>query len=193
MRDIVKGVAFGLALVLVLPALLSFQIRKIFLGGDRAFQSSTQSLSLCPGLFGQYVRRAFLWLVLDHCARSATIEFGTIFSQLNVRLEENVYVGPGCHLGSVWLERDVLVGAGVHIPSGPHTHGSADVSRPIREQPGTLRTVRIGAGTWIGSAAVVMADVGANSMIAAGAVVVEAMPDNVVAGGVPARVLKQRV
>jgi virginiamycin A acetyltransferase len=193
MRDIVKGVAFGLALVLVLPALLSFQIRKIFLGGDRAFQNSTQSLSQCPGLFGQYVRRAFLWLVLDHCARSVTIEFGTIFSQLNVRLEENVYVGPGCHLGSVWLERDVLVAAGVHIPSGPHTHGSADVSRPIREQPGTLRTVRIGAGTWIGSAAVVMADVGANSMIAAGAVVVEAIPDNVVAGGVPARVLKQRV
>jgi acetyltransferase-like isoleucine patch superfamily enzyme len=133
-----------------------------------------------------------MWLALDHCDRSVTIEFATIFSRHDARLDENVYIGPGCHLGSVHLERDVLIAAGVHIPSGPHTHGTDDLTRPIREQPGALRTVRIGKGSWIGSAAIVMADVGPDSIVAAGAVVTTAIPGGVVAGGVPARILKRR-
>jgi acetyltransferase-like isoleucine patch superfamily enzyme len=175
-----------------LPAFLSYQVRRLVLGSDRAVHGSTQALSLLPGVIGQYLRRAFLWLVLDRCARSSTVEFGTVFSQANARLDENVYVGPHCHLGLVHLERDVLLAAAVQIPSGPDTHGTGDLERPIREQPGQLRMVRIGAGTWVGTAAVVMADVGANSIVAAGAVVVEPVPANVVAAGVPARVIKRR-
>ena len=48
----------------------------------------------------------------------------------------------------------------VQVPSGPRHHGMADLDRPIREQPGTRAVVRIGEGAWIGSAAVVLADVG---------------------------------
>ena len=33
------------------------------------------------------------------CHWTATIEFGTLFSQAGARLDENVYVGPRCHLG----------------------------------------------------------------------------------------------
>jgi len=39
---------------------------------------------------------------------------------------------------------------------------------------------------------VVMADVGRGTIVAAGAVVTKALPANVVAGGVPARVLRAR-
>jgi virginiamycin A acetyltransferase len=53
--------------------------------------------------------------------------------------------------------------------------------------------IRIGAGTWIGSAAVVMADVGHDAVVGAGAVVTRPVPDAVVAAGVPARVLRARV
>lgn len=192
MRDTLKRFAFGLALIAVLPAWLSFQVRRLVLGDDRAMHGSSQALSLLPGLAGQYLRRAFFWLVLDECSPSVTIEFGTVMSRVHARMEANVYVGPHCHLGEVHLERDVLLAAGVHVPSGPNTHGIADRTRPIREQTGTLRTVRIGAGTWVGSAAVVMADVGADSVIAAGAVVTEPIPSGVIAGGVPARILKHR-
>jgi serine acetyltransferase len=38
----------------------------------------------------------------------------------------------------------------------------------------------------------VMADVGRGSVVAAGAVVIRAIPDRAVAGGVPARVLRHR-
>ena len=192
LRAAVKALAFAAATLLVLPALLSFRVRALAMGENRALAGSTQLLSLVPGMLGQYVRRAFLARVLDRCHWSATVEFGTIFSQVGARLDENVYVGPGCHLGRVHLERDVLVAAGVHIPSGARTHGTADPSLPMREQPGTPTVVRVGAGAWIGSAAVVMADVGANAIVAAGAVVVEAIPDSVVAAGVPARVVRQR-
>jgi virginiamycin A acetyltransferase len=191
-REAAKLVAFWLAAIVVTPALVSYRIRAAFLGCDRALEGSTQALALVPGLGGQYLRRAFLSRVLASCHRSVTVEFGVIFSDARSQLDENVYIGPRCHLGYVHLERDALIGPAVHIPSGPDTHGTDDCSRPIREQPGTLRMVRIGAGSWIGSAAVVMADVGRDAVVAAGSVVVRPVPDMVVAGGVPARVLRPR-
>ena len=52
--------------------------------------------------------------------------------------------------------------------------------------------VRIGAGRGSGSAAVVMADVGRDTVVGAGAVVTKPLPDAVVAAGVPASVLRSR-
>jgi len=187
-----KAVARFAALLLVAPAICSYHVRRLFLGADRALMGSSQALALVPGVFGQYLRRAFLRSVLAHCANSVTIEFGTIFSRARTRIDENVYIGPMCHIGLVHLERDVLVGAAVHIPSGPETHGTADTTKPIREQPGAPRVVRIGAGSWIGSAAVVMADVGSDTVIAAGAVVTKPVPALVIAGGVPAEIIRKR-
>jgi acetyltransferase-like isoleucine patch superfamily enzyme len=55
-----------------------------------------------------------------------------------------------------------------------------------------LQQIRIGAGTWVGSGAVIMADVGSDSIIGAGAVVTKPIPDRVLAAGVPARVVRNR-
>jgi acetyltransferase-like isoleucine patch superfamily enzyme len=92
----------------------------------------------------------------------------------------------------VHIERDALLAAGVHIPSGPHTHGSADLETPMREQAGERKVVRVGAGAWIGSGAIVLADVGRGAIVGAGAVVTRPVPDRVVATGVPARVIRER-
>lgn len=192
MRQLVKQAVFAVSLVFVLPAWISFRIRAVLLGPDRAILGSTQALSLVPGVTGVFLRRAFLWLVLDECATTVTVEFGSTFSKTDARLGEHVYVGPNCSLGSAILERDVLLAPSVHIPSGPDTHGTANPDVPIREQPGALRTVRIGAGTWIGAGAIVLENVGANSVVAAGSVVTRPVPADVVVGGVPARILKER-
>lgn len=191
-RHIAKSAAFWIATVLAIPALVSYRLRALVLGRHRALEGSTQALAFVPGILGQFIRRAFLVRVLDFCDRSVTVEYGTIFSRADARLGADVYIGPSCHLGLVHIERDVLIAAGVHIPSGPDTHGIADLSIPIREQPGTSRIVRIGAGTWIGSAAVVMADVGRDSVVGAGSVVTRPLGDRVIAAGVPAKVLKHR-
>jgi acetyltransferase-like isoleucine patch superfamily enzyme len=192
MREAVKTALRGVSFVFVLPALISFFVRTALFGRDRALEGSTQALSLIPGLPGQYLRRAFLSVAIANCASTAVVSFGTILSKAGARLDENVYVGASCFLGLVHIERDVLIGSGVHITSGRHTHGTGDASQPIRDQEGERTLVRIGAGAWIGSAAVVMADVGANTVIGAGAVVTSPIPDNVVAAGVPAKVVRPR-
>lgn len=192
MREAAKVVARGIALLAALPFLASFAIRKWALGSGRALEGSTQALAIIPGLVGSYLRRAFLSKVLERCDSSSLIEFGTLFSQVGARIDENVYVGPRCQLGLVHLERGVLLAAGVQVPSGPRTHGTQDSSQPIRDQPQERALVRIGEGTWVGSAAVILADVGKHSVIGAGAVVTHPIPDYVVAAGVPARVIKNR-
>ena len=191
-RDALKLSGHLLATLAVLPALLSFYLRASVLGRDRALEGSMQALGLVPGLLGQYVRRAFLICTVAHCDRSTAIEFGTLFSSVDVRIDANVYIGPRCHIGLAHIERDVMIAAAVHVPSGPLMHGIDDPRLPMRDQPGTPQMVRIGAGAWIGSNAVVMADVGRRTIVGAGAVVTKALPDDVVAAGVPARVLRSR-
>lgn len=188
----VKLVLHGLATVAVLPWLVCYWLSAVLLGRDRALEGASQSLALLPGFTGVFLRRAFLGRVLVRCHSSVEVCFGTLFSQTGARIDENVYVGPRCHLGLVHLEQDVLVAAGVHIPSGGQTHYADDPSRPIREQGGERRLVRIGAGSWIGSAAIILADVGRGTIVGAGSVVTKPLPDFVIAAGVPAKVIRPR-
>lgn len=191
-RTLMKQAAFLAATVLVAPALASFRIRAALYGADRALQGSSQALGLIPGIAGQYLRRAFYHRTLDNCDASVTIEFGTLFSAVGARLGKCAYIGPHCHIGLAHIGQDVLIGPAVHVPSGASTHGSADLTRPMREQEGTRTVVHIGDGCWIGSSAIVMSDVGAETIIGAGAVVTRPMPGRVMAAGVPARVIRNR-
>lgn len=193
MKSFLKSTARFLAAIIMLPAMLSYRLRAMVLGRDLALEGSSQWMSLLPGLSGSYLRNAFLRSVLEECHPTARVEFGTILSKAGARLGPHCYVGPGCHLGLVHVEQDVLIAAGVHIPSGAHIHGIDELDRPIREQSGIMTPVRIGAGSWIGAASVVMADVGEQSVVGAGSVVTKPIPARVVAAGVPARVIRSRL
>jgi len=188
----VKGVVLVLATVWILPRYIAWWVMARAVGRDRALLSASQGLSRIPGLRGRYQRVAFLRLVLDECAASACVEFGTLFSQCGARVGENAYIGPYCQIGRADIGADTMLAAGVQVPSGPDTHGTASLDVPMRLQPGHLRMVSIGRDCWIGSAAVVLADVGEQSIVAAGAVVTQELPPRIVAGGVPARILKDR-
>jgi virginiamycin A acetyltransferase len=192
LKSAAKAAARFAALVGVSPVLLSFHLNAALRGRDKALESRSQLLSLWPGLTGEYLRRAFLQQVLARCHPSALVEFGTIFSQCAAMIDENVYVGPHCGLGWVHLEKDVLLASNVQIPSGGTTHFFSDPNIPIREQGGERKMVTIGEGAWVGTGAIVMADVGKGSIIAAGAVVTKPVPEFVIAGGVPAKVLRPR-
>jgi virginiamycin A acetyltransferase len=191
-RELLKKFARLAANVGALPFLANHAVKAPILGKDRALEGSTQFLSLLPGLTGQYIRRAFFAWTIAECHPSATICFGTILSKTATRIGANAYIGPYCSLGSVIIERDVLVATGVHILSGARMHGTADPDRPIREQPGEFVHVTLGAGCWIGAGAIIMAGVGRNSIVGAGAVVTKPIPDNAIAAGVPARVIRLR-
>lgn len=191
-KETAKATARFLALLCVSPVLAWYGMNALCVGRNRALESASQLLSLLPGITGQYLRRAFLQRVLARCHPSALVEFGTLFSQCGAILDANVYVGPRCILGLVHLERDVLLAGGVQVPSGGKTHYFDDPDKPIREQGGERTMVTIGEGAWIGCGAIVLADVGKGTVVAAGAVVTKPLPGNVIAGGVPARVIRNR-
>ena len=192
LREFLKAAARVAASIAASPALLSFAFGRFLLGRDRALQNTSQGLALVPGLAGQYLRVAFLRYALDHCHPTATIEFGTTFSKVGARIGKGVYIGPMCHIGLAHIEEDVLLAAGVHVPSGGRLHGMADPRVAIRDQPGVATVVTIGAGSWVGCGAIVMADVGRGTVVGAGSVVTRPLPNQVVATGVPARVRKTR-
>lgn len=191
-KGMVKAVLRLVALLVVSPVLVGFWINSCLIGRNRSLESASQLLSLLPGVSGQYLRRAFLQRVLAQCHSTVLVEFGTIFSQTGAVLDENVYVGPRCILGLVHLEKDVLVASGVQIPSGGKTHSFDDPTRPIREQGGERRVVTVGEGAWVGAGAIILADVGKGTIVAAGAVVTKALPENVIAAGVPGKVIRPR-
>jgi virginiamycin A acetyltransferase len=191
-REAVKAAARAAAFVCVAPALISFAIRARIVSRDRAMQSSGEWLALIPGLTGQYLRRAFYSRVLAFCHHTVTIEAGTIFCRAGARLEQHVYIGGGCRMGLVHIGRDALVASGVHIPSGGSTHRIDDLTTVIREQPRGEQLVRVGSGCWIGEGALVMADIGHDSVIGGGAVVTRPIPAWSIAAGVPARVIRRR-
>ena len=192
MKPLLKQGVFWFCSLLVLPIVVKYHVLKRLLDSSQAIDSASQSLANAPGLLGRYLRAAFYYWVLEKCDRTAFIGYGTLFSQIGAILEEHVYIGPRCHLGLVHLEKDVLLGAGVHIPSGGQTHFFNDPKVPIRDQGGERSVVRIGAGAWIGSAAIILADVGSGTIVGAGSVVTKPLPANVIAAGVPAKILRQR-
>jgi acetyltransferase-like isoleucine patch superfamily enzyme len=192
-KGALKAAARGVARVAAAPFITSFWLRAAWTGRDRSLESSTQLISLVPGITGQYLRRAFLQSVVASCDAAACIEFGTLFSRINVRIGRSAYIGPRCHIGWAEIGDDALIAAGVHITSGARIHGFSDPDVPIREQRGELSMVRIGNGAWVGSNAVVLADVGEGAIVAAGAVVTKPVPPFAVVAGVPARVMRDRI
>ena len=191
-KQFAKAAAHAGATVCVLPWLVSYWLSAAAFGPNRALEGASQALACLPGMPGIYLRRAFLARVLARCDASAEVHFGTLFSQAGAVIGANVYVGPRCQLGLVHLEPDVLLAAGVHVPSGGKTHAFDDPDVPVRGQGGERRCVTIGAGAWIGNNAVVLADVGAGTIVGAGSVVTKPLPAFVVAAGVPCRVLRPR-
>jgi acetyltransferase-like isoleucine patch superfamily enzyme len=158
LKGFLKLAVESIATLLVVPALLLYQLGRLLLGPQKAFPGWSQALSLLPGLCGVYLRRAFYRFTLRQCAGGSWIGFGTLFSHPTAKVGQNVYIGPYCCLGDVTLEDDVLLGSQVSIMNGGSQHGIERLDIPIREQPGTWPHITIGRDSWIGDRAVVLAN-----------------------------------
>lgn len=93
--------------------------------------------------------------------------------------------------GGIVIGNDVIAGSYVSFHSENHVF--SDTSILIREQGVTSKGIIIGNNVWIGAKATFLdcAKVGDNCVVAAGAVVNGQFPNNVVIGGVPAKILKE--
>jgi len=190
-----KGVGNAAARGAMLPLLAAMRAEQVVQGPERAdavFQAYSQAVSLLPGIPGEYFRRAFYALALPRCGRDLTVGFGTVLSKRAVTVGDRVYVGMHCTIGQVDLGDHVTIGSNVDILSGSRQHDFSDPEAVLQDQPTTYVRVRIGANTWIGNGTIVMADVGRSCVVGAGAVVVEPLPDRVIAVGNPARIVRER-
>lgn len=112
--------------------------------------------------------------------------------------EAMLIIGEGCLLGRnstvvahrrIVIEDSVWMGDGVFISD--QNHDWADPDQPIGAQAQPPRPVRIGAASWIGHGAMILAgsEIGCRVVVAAGAVVTGAVPDHSIVAGIPARVI----
>lgn len=113
-----------------------------------------------------------------------------------VLIGTGTHVQPGCHLHAHLA--DIRIGRNVEIASGcgffPYDHGTAP-GTAIMDQPLTSKGgIIVGDGAWLGYRVTVLhgVTIGAGAVIAAGSVVVRDIPDNAIAAGVPAKVIKYR-
>lgn len=136
----------------------------------------------------------------EHAMLSAWRNYNGIKYTPVVNIGQNCNFGNNVHITScnrITIGDNVLTGMNVIISD--NSHGNIDIeslSIPPRMRPLVSKgEVIIGDNVWIGDKVAVLAGVhiGNNSIIAANAVVTNNIPANCVAGGVPARVIKEFV
>ena len=114
-----------------------------------------------------------------------------------MKIGNNVGLGTHGHYGSgagfVEIGNDTIFGNYVSIH--PENHNYNDLNIPVRLQGVNSKDgVKIGCNCWIGAKVTILDGtvIGNNCIVAAGAVVSGSFPDNVIIGGIPAKIIKMR-
>lgn len=112
-----------------------------------------------------------------------------------IKIGNNVGLGTCGHYGGaggVEIGDDTIIGNYVSIHPENHNFSEPDV--PIRLQGVNHKGIKVGKGCWIGAKATILdgSVIGDGCIVAAGAVVSGHFPNNVIIGGVPAKIIKNR-
>jgi acetyltransferase-like isoleucine patch superfamily enzyme len=110
-----------------------------------------------------------------------------------VRIGDRCLIGRGSGVvGHLSIEIGDDVWTGHHVYITDQNHGYQDLDRPISVQWQPERPVRIGDGSWLGHGTVVLpgATIGRHVVIGANSVVRGDIPDNCIAAGIPAVVVR---
>lgn len=182
-----RGV-FALCLALVAPLTAIVWAEKRLTRRESWFCAVGQLLAGWPGYSGVFLRAAYYYLSLERCSWQVHIGFGTLFTHRGASLGAHVSTGAYCVIGHADIGNNVMLASRISIPSGKRQH--FDETGRITSEPRFDRVV-IESGCWIGEGAIVMADVGAGSIVSAGAVVTRRMPAGCLIAGNPAEVVRE--
>lgn len=180
-------IAFALVLPLGVASGLEHRLRP---RAEGIFHFCAHAVALLPGLPGAYLRRAFYRLALDHCDPLCHIGFGAMFTHREVLVGRGVYLGTWALVGSADLREGTSIGSRASLLSGTELHEFRDGQwTPFDAE--RLRQIVLGPHAFVGEGAIVMADVGARTMVTAGAVVSNSIPAGIVVAGNPARFVRR--
>lgn len=136
--------------------------------------------------------------------REITIGNKTLLApNVSLRNGKNITLGSDCHIGErtcLWAGDStgkITIGNNVSVAPNVFITASDYQFRKgikFREQPKKDKDVILGDDIWIGTGVTITAgvEIGSGSIIAAGAVVTKTIAPNSIAGGIPARVIKER-
>jgi len=187
-RRILKRIVQGLSLLVVLiPSLLC-----CFGHFSVLFAFFAQLFALVPGILGVFWRAAFYMLTLEDCSIDSSIAFGSFFSRHRAIVAHNVSIGSYCVIGQARIGARTQISSHVEIPGArQHLRDPEGHLSDSSTAPDTYIT--IGSDCWIGASAIILANVGDQSTIGAGSVVVNDIPARVIAVGVPAKPIKNSI
>lgn len=194
---------------LTLTKRVKMLIRGFFKTGKRVFiGSNTRILNSRNIVFGKNVTiethsiiDAFASekIILGNCVKIGSFSNLNTTSHLSkygkgLKVGDNSAIGDFAHIGAsggIEIGNDVIMGAYVSFHS--ENHNFNDKTTLIRDQGVTSKGIFIGNNIWVGAKVTFLdgCKIGNNCVIAAGSVVNSIFPDNVVIGGVPAKILKE--
>jgi acetyltransferase-like isoleucine patch superfamily enzyme len=185
-----KRLAFAAASLVVAPAALAARAEAALGRGEGVFSGCAELFAMVPGRPGTMLRAAYYAFTLRQASWETSVGFGTVIVHRAASLGRHASLGRFCVIGEADIGESVMIGSRVSVPSGRRQH--LDDDGRLSADTCRFDRVTIGAGCWIGDGAVVMADIGAASIVAAGSIVATPMPAGVTLGGNPARVLRGR-
>jgi len=123
--------------------------------------------------------------------RGGSIEFQSRYSNSFIKIGDNVATNNNifiCAANRVEIGDDTLIGQNVTFIDS-EAHG---IHPSKRRELGEIGEIIIGKNVWIGNNVTILKNtyIGNNSIIAAGAVVKGSFGENVIIGGIPARIIK---
>jgi acetyltransferase-like isoleucine patch superfamily enzyme len=193
MKNFFKNILYFGCCFIVLPLVIVCKIEERFISrhSETIFHICTNLMALFPGLPGVFLRRSFYSMTLQSCAKDCHIGFGTLISHRDVTIQPCVYVGNYSLLGSCFLSESCYIGSRVSILSGKNLHALDSEGHWMPYSPERLIKVVLSQNVWVGEGAIIMADVGRGSMVAAGAVVTSAVAPGRIVAGNPARIVRE--
>ncbi len=178
-----------------------FLQRKVFLGKNSIIKNKSNILFGKNVTIDRYTTidgYAIEKLEFGDCSRIGAYSLITCTSDMSkyckgIKIAANSAIGQFSEFGAaggIIIGNDVIMGSYISFHS--ENHNFSDTSKLIREQGVTSKGIILGNNIWVG-AKVTFLDgcvIGDNCVVAAGAVVKGIFPDNVVIGGIPAKILK---
>jgi len=139
------------------------------------------------------LRGAGLRPFLGSCGKNLRVGRNvTFYNPSQIFLGNDVFVAYGCWFMAgekIRIGDEVMIGPYCVVSSSEHTRQGRSFRYGVQKSA----PIVIGDGSWLAAHITVTAGVtiGSGALVAAGAVVSCDVPDNVMAGGVPARVIRQ--